>query len=175
MNIDECYQLGHVIKTHGLKGEVNIFLDVDHPSEYQELGSVFVEINQKLVPFFIESMQLKGNKALVKFEDVDSLEQAEELSSKRIYMPLASLPTLDDDQFYYHEIIGYQVKEVHAGELGVVKNVYTSGAQDLVAMEYRGKEILIPVADEILVKIDRDQQLLEVAIPDGLLEIYLDE
>ena len=90
-------------------------------------------------------------------------------------MPLASLPTLDDDQFYYHEIIGYQVKEVHAGELGVVKNVYTSGAQDLVAMEYRGKEILIPVADEILVKIDRDQQLLEVAIPDGLLEIYLDE
>ena len=90
MNIDECYQLGHVIKTHGLKGEVNIFLDVDHPSEYQELGSVFVEINQKLVPFFIESIQLKGNKALVKFEDVDSLEEAEELQSKRIYRPLTS-------------------------------------------------------------------------------------
>ena len=175
MNIDECYQLGHVIKTHGLKGEVNIFLDVDHPSEYQELGSVFVEINQKLVPFFIESIQLKGNKALVKFEDVDSLEEAEELQSKRIYRPLTSLPGLDEDQFYYHEIIGYQVKDVKGEKLGVVKNVYTSGAQDLLAIAYQGKEILIPVADEILKKVDRDQEMLEVAIPEGLLEIYLDE
>ena len=175
MNIDECYQLGHVIKTHGLKGEVNIFLDVDDPSEYHELGSVFVEINQKLVPFFIESIQLKGNKALVKFEDVATLEQAEELQSKRIYVPLADLPDLEEHQFYYHEIVGYRVKETSRGLLGTVKNVYTSSGQDLVAVEYQGKEILIPVADEIIKKVDKDQKTLDVTLPGGLLELYLDQ
>ena len=174
MNIDECFQLGYVIKTHGLKGEVNIFLDVDEPSEYTDLGSVFVEINQKLVPFFIESIQLRGNKALLKFEDVDSLEQAGELQSKSLYLPLTALPDLAEGQFYYHEIVGYGIRTKEHGLIGQVKEVYTSGLQDLMAVEYKEREILIPVADEIIKKIDRDQKVLDVTLPDGLLEIYLD-
>lgn len=70
MNIDACYQLGYVIKKHGVKGEVSVLLDVDFPEEYSELESVFVEINQKLVPFFIEAIQIRDDKAVIKFEHI---------------------------------------------------------------------------------------------------------
>ena len=55
MGFDDCYQLGNVVKTHGLRGELVIFLDVDHPELYQEMESVLVDMNGKLVPFFIET------------------------------------------------------------------------------------------------------------------------
>ena len=174
MNIDECYQLGYVIKKHGLKGEVNVLLDVDDPVQYTALESVFVEINQKLVPFFIESIQIKGNKALVRFEDINSVEQAEQLQSCALYLPLTLLPKLDDHRFYYHEIIGYQVVDQRLGAIGKVKDVYTSGKQDLLAIEFQSKEILVPVSDEVVGKVDRELATLAVTLPEGLLEIYLD-
>ena len=85
MNIDACYQLGYVIKKHGTKGEVSVYLDVDYPEEYTNLESVFVETNQKLVPFFIDTNQIRDNKAVIRFEDVDTQDQAAELKSKKLY------------------------------------------------------------------------------------------
>ncbi|TRX53032.1 16S rRNA processing protein RimM [Fulvivirga sp. M361] len=174
MKIDECYQLGYVIKKHGLKGEVNVLLDVDHPLEYSNLESVFVEINQKLVPFFVEYIQIKQNKALIKFEDINSIEQAEDLRSCALYLPLTFLPELDSNQFYYHEIIGYAINDDQHGSIGRIKDVYTSGKQDLLAIEFKAKEILVPITDEVIRKVDHERNVLEVALPDGLLEIYLD-
>ncbi|ELR71370.1 16S rRNA processing protein RimM [Fulvivirga imtechensis AK7] len=174
MNVDECFQLGYVIKRHGLSGEVNIFLDVDFPQEYQELESVFVEINDKLVPFFVDSLILKGNKAIVRFEDVNTVDGAEELKGKRLYLPLSNLPQLDEGQFYFHEIIGYQVMDAVVGAIGEVRDVYSSPQQDLLAVDHDGKEILIPIIDDIIGKADHDKKELQVALPEGLLDIYLD-
>lgn len=174
MNIDECFQLGYVIKRHGLSGEVNIFLDVDFPQEYQELESVFVEINDKLIPFFIDSLILKGNKAIVRFEDVNTVEGAEELKGKRLYLPISNLPQLDEGQFYFHEVIGYQVVDVVAGAIGEVTDIYSSPQQDLLAVDHQGKEILIPVIDDIVRKADHNKKELQVTLPEGLLDIYLD-
>lgn len=174
MNIDECFQLGYVIKRHGLSGEVSILLDVDVPQEYQKLESVFVEINDKLVPFFIESMQLRDNKAIVRFEDINTADQAEELRSRKLYLPLANLPRLKEGQFYYHQIIGYKVIDAVAGDIGEARDVYTSPKQDLLAVDHQGKEVLIPINDEIIREADHDLKELKVILPEGLLDIYLD-
>ena len=88
MSPDACYQLGYVIKKHGLQGEVNIFLDVDFPEEYSRLESVLIEVDQQLVPFFIERIDIRGQKGIVKFEEVNDVEGAEELKSARLYLPL---------------------------------------------------------------------------------------
>ncbi|MBL6449772.1 16S rRNA processing protein RimM [Fulvivirga sp. 29W222] len=174
MNVGECFQLGYVIKKHGLSGEVSIILDVDVPHEYQELESVFVEINDKLVPFFIESISIKGNKAIVRFEDVNTLEQADELKGKGLFLPLSMLPELDDDKFYYHQVMGYHVIDTTAGDVGVIVDVYTSPNQDLLAIDHRGKEVLVPINDEIIGKVDHEKSTLNVNLPEGLLDIYLD-
>lgn len=173
MRIEDCYQLGNITKPHGLQGEVQAYLDVDVPEEYTELESVFVEINQKLVPFFVESMSLRGNKAIVAFEDITTLEQAESLRGSALYLPLDVLPDLGEDQFYYHEIIGFTVQDAVKGALGTVAEVYAGGMQDIIRMDYEGKEVLIPVSDGIIGAIDREAKLLHVSLPEGLLDIYL--
>ena len=175
MRIDDCYQLGYVIKTHGLDGEVSILLDVDIPDDYHALESVFVAVQgtETLVPFFLEHIVIQQNKALVKFEDVDSIEQAEPLVKAGLYLPLTSLPALSEDQYYYHEIIGFRVVDQQAGDLGTVKDVYSTAGQDMIAMDYEGKEVLIPINDNIITRVDKAQQVVHVDLPEGLLEVYL--
>jgi small subunit ribosomal protein S16 len=106
MNIDACYQLGYIVRTHGVKGQVVAFFDVDYPEDYEELESVFLQISGKLVPFFIESLDLQPDgRILLKLEDVDSIVEAEKLKSVPLYLPLNTLPELGEDQFYFHDVI----------------------------------------------------------------------
>lgn len=173
MNIDECYQLGYVIRKHGLDGAVNIHLDVDNPESYKNLESVFVEINQKLVPFFIEDIQIKNNKAVVYFEDVADVEAAESLKSKALYLPLSVLPPLGKGQFYYHEVMGYSMHDQQQGLVGVLKDIYESPKQDLMSVDCKGKEVLVPVTDDIITSVDHEAAIIYVNLPEGLLDIYL--
>ncbi|RFS14604.1 ribosome maturation factor RimM [Emticicia sp. C21] len=176
MTKEDCYLLGKITKTHGLKGELAIWLDVDYPEEYEELDSVLLEIKGELVPHFVEEIQIRPNKSIIKFEDIDTIEAASKLVNCDIYLPEDSLPELeDDDQFYYHEIIDYDVVDEIKGKLGKVLAVYTSDRQDLIAMQYEGKEVLIPIDDDIVKTVDREKKELYTNLPEGLLEIYLED
>ncbi|AMM51481.1 ribosome maturation factor RimM [Rufibacter sp. DG15C] len=173
MTLDACFQLGYIVRTHGTKGQVVAFFDVDFPEEYDELESVFLLINGKLVPFFIDDLnpQDKG-KSIIKFEDVDTVVQAEKLKGTSLYLPLKMLPELEEDQFYFHEVIGYTVVDSVLGELGTVETFFDLPAQDLLAMQYQGHEILIPVNDEVIQRTDKAERKLYVTLPEGLMEVY---
>ncbi|MEO9965165.1 MAG: ribosome maturation factor RimM [Reichenbachiella sp.] len=174
MTIDDCYQIGHVIKTHGLKGEVQLFLDVDNPSEYQDLESMFVHQNNTLVPFFVEYLQINANKAIVKFEEIDEIEQAKSLVACQIYLPLSLLPDLDDGEYYLHQLVGMELYD--KGKLiGTVKELFEIGPQELISVIHQNKEVLIPIKDEILLKVDVKNNKIEADIPDGLIDIYLED
>lgn len=175
MQVDECYQLGYILKPHGLQGELDVFLDVDFPEDYQELESVFVELpgSGTLVPFFIEHISITPKKSVVKFEDIDTIEQAEGLIKASLYLPLNTLPELEDYQFYFHEIIGFTVQDKNEGPLGTVKDVYAANGQDLLAMDYKNREILIPISNEIVPRVDKAQKIIFTHLPEGLLDIYL--
>jgi 16S rRNA processing protein RimM len=173
MNIENCFQLGYISKTHGVQGEVTFVLDVDNPEEYDNLESVFLEINNKLVPFFVTHFQLQREKAIVKLEDVNNFENADKLVGCALYLPLTQLPELEEDQFYYHDIISYQIIDENKGALGTIANVYELPHQDLIAMTYQNKEVLIPITDEFITKVDHQKKELHVDLPEGLLEIYL--
>lgn len=175
MNIDACFELGFILKTHGIQGEVTFVLDVDTPEDYKGLESVFIGINGKLVPFFIDKIQITGEKAIVRLEDVNTLEKAEGIVGNTLYLPLQNLPQLDEDQFYYHDIIGYRIIDEVKGPLGIVANIYELPGQDVLAMTYWEKEVLIPITDEIVTGADREIKEVYVVLPDGLLEVYLED
>ncbi|MEM6360154.1 MAG: ribosome maturation factor RimM [Bacteroidota bacterium] len=174
MHPDECFLLGYVIKRHGLKGELSIFLDVDDPEGYSKLESVFVSIDGKLVPFFIERISVKGDRAVVQFEDVNSVDQADELKGCELFLPLTMLPKLEGTSFYYHEIIGFQVIDEVFGKVGRIKDIYTGSGQELLAVMRNDKEILVPVADDTIKSVDREKAEILVNLPAGLLDIYED-
>lgn len=171
MRLEDCFQLGTLGKPHGLQGNVNAFIDADNPYEYQEMESVFVLQHGQLVPFFITAININSNKAIVSFEEINSVEEAAELTGLELYLPLTVLPKLSGAQFYYHEIVGFNVHDAQAGEIGKVVQV-VNGAQDLLVLENGNEEILIPLHDDIVQEVDREKQLLKVSLPEGLLEIY---
>lgn len=178
LDLANYYQLGYVWKTHGLKGEAVFVLDVNEPTIYEGLKSVFVELNGKLVPYFIEEINIQNNKAIVRLEDVKTLEGAETLVGNALYLPLSGLPKLAENQFYYHDIVGYQVVDGKLGALGEVANVYEMAHQDLLALHYvapekmQPVEVLIPITDEIVTGASHTTREVYVNLPEGLLEVY---
>jgi 16S rRNA processing protein RimM len=176
MNKDQCFQLGRVAKVHGLRGEVNVVLDVDYPEDYEGLEHLFLEQKGRLVPFFLEHFVLQpGGKALVKFEDLDSLEQVEPLVGLEIFLPLSELPQLDEDQYYFHELIGFEVFDENLGLIGPVQIIYDLETQDLLGVTHQGKEVLIPIQDGIILKVDKAAKKVYCQLPEGLLDIYLED
>lgn len=176
MQLDDCYQLGYVVKTHGLRGELQIFLDVDSPQEYQNLESVFVRQGQQLVPFFIESISFNGNKAIVAFDELQDYESAAALKGSELYLPLAALPELEDDQFYLHELAGFTLFDSEDNSLGIIENILETGPQLLLTVKHsEGKELLIPYDKSLLIRLDKKEKKIVLQIPEGLLDLYLND
>ncbi|PMD95603.1 16S rRNA processing protein RimM [Siphonobacter sp. BAB-5405] len=175
MNKEDCYELGRITKVHGLKGEVQLLFEVDDPFEYEDLDSVLLEVKGQLIPYFIEDLNIQSNKIIAKFEDITSIEKATPLVGAKLWLTLDNLPELDDDQFYFHDVIGYQVVDTNVGPLGTVREFASFSLQDLMVMDYEGKEVLIPVIDEIIGEADHEAKTLSVTLPEGLLDIYMSE
>lgn len=177
MTIDECYQLGGIGKTHGLKGFVVAFLDVDDVEAYRKMKSVWLELPPtpgKLTAFTVERVQPQtSDRVLLKLQGIDTVEAAEPLRNAKLYKALEELPELEDDQFYFHDVIGYTVVDEDLGELGTVETFYEMPQQDLMGMSYQGKEVLIPVVDELVLHADEAERKLHVRLPEGLLDVYL--
>ncbi len=177
MNLSECFYLGYVSRVIGTKGRYEIKLDVDHPADYKELESVLILMNSKdktPVPFFIDQVvDLKGQVLRV---DLDkSLINSEILSlkGKEVYLPLSDLKPLSGNSFYYHEVIGFNVIDQTKGDIGKVGEINELPSNPVMTVNQKDVEILIPLRDEILLKVDRKNKKMEINAPDGLIDLYL--
>ena len=174
MTIDDCFQLGYIVKSHGLNGEVQALIDADHPEVYNQLESVFVKQGQSLVPFFIEYIKITGDKALIAFEEIEGVDAARSLKGLELYLPLDLLPELDDSSFYMHEVIDFELIDHENNKVvGKVTSLLEAGPQLIFQVDRDGIEILIPYQKELLIRIDRKNQQIELKIPEGLLDVYL--
>ena len=172
MHADDCFRTGQIIKAHGYKGEVQVDIYLEDSEVLKNMESVFVEINQKLVPFFMEEIRLGEKRAIIKFEDVDSEEDVKYLLKRYIFIPLEELGEEEsEDDLAYAGLIGFKVVDNRSGELGVIEDFIERTGQDLLIMNYQGKEILIPVDPTIIVKVQPGKRTLQVDLPEGLLEI----
>ena len=173
MRKEDCFYLGRIVRKHSFKGEVVLKLDTDEPELYQEMESVFVNIGNNMIPFFIkDSLLQKGNQLRVNFETIQSEADADALLKAGVYLPLSMLPKLTGKKFYFHEIIGFAAEDVAYGAIGTVTGVNDSSAQPLFEIEKEEMQILVPMIDDFIVKIDREQQKILLKTPAGLLDMY---
>jgi len=179
MNIEACYYLGYTSKIHGKQGDIIIKLDVDFPEEYKNLESVFIRLNKtdtSLIPFFISKTQIqKSGNLQIKIEDVNTFEDAKTLIGKEVYLPTTSLPPLTGNKFYYHEVVNFKVIDTNIGELGIIQKVLDHPTQAIFeVINNDKKEILIPITDNIIVGVNREEETIEVTTPEGLVDLYLE-
>jgi len=175
MKKEDCFYLGKIVKKYSFKGEVLLKLDTDQPELYEHLEALFLDINNSLIPYFVDKSQLhKSNLLRLKFEDVSSEIDAEQLLKKEVYLPLALLPKLEGNTFYYHEIIGFHIVDENFGSVGLISGVNDSSAQVLFEIDRNGIEILIPLNDDIISSVDRTNKTVTVNTPPGLIDLYLE-
>lgn len=170
----DCFYLGTIVKKYSFRGEVLVKLDTDQPELYENLDAVFIDLRNNLIPFFVEECKLHKSELLrIKFEEVDTEQDAESLLKYDLYLPLESLPKLEGDKFYFHEVIGFSIQDKNFGKVGIIKGINDSTAQPLFEIDREGTEILIPVNDDFIKKVDRKNKLILVETPDGLIDLYL--
>ncbi|SFN10970.1 16S rRNA processing protein RimM [Paenimyroides ummariense] len=174
MRKKDCFYLGKIAKKYSFKGEVLVYLDTDEPELYTELESMFVEINGHLVPFFIEKSSIHREKFLrTQFEDMDSEEDADTIVGKDVYLPLTMLPKLEGNKFYYHEVVGFDAIDQRLGNFGTILRISDNGVQALFEVQKDDAVILIPLIDEFIIEVNRENKSILFNTPEGLIDLYL--
>lgn len=170
---EDCFYIGKIVKKHGFKGEVVLRLDTDIPEAYENMESLFLQRAGAMVPFFIQRSSLSGQFLRMKLEGVDTETDAERLLRAEAYLPMECLPELNDDQFYYHEVQGFCAENASDGSrIGTIVRVDDASVQALFVIERQGKEILVPVVDDFIDRVDKPRRTIRFRLPEGLLELY---
>lgn len=173
MTKDNCFFFGKITKTHGLKGELTLKTDISDPKDFKDLKYLLIEEKNNLIPYFIEKQTISGDKMFIGLQDVNTVEKASAFIGRSTFLPNDFLPELDEDDFYFKEIIGFTIVDEALGEIGIISDVIEYPTQAVIQVIKDEKEILIPVHDDIITKILKKERTIVVRTPDGLVDMYL--
>jgi 16S rRNA processing protein RimM len=174
MDYNENFRIGYITKTRGLKGEVQLFFEFNNP-DLLDLDLIFIEINRQLVPFFVSSYKLQSNNTGYFFlEDIDHIDKAQELLRKSVFLPNNKMPEREDGEFLIEDLKGFNVFDSNYGELGVILEINEYPQQFVATVSYKSQEVLFPLNDDFIEEIDEEKKELHINLPDGLLDVYLD-
>jgi 16S rRNA processing protein RimM len=81
---------------------------------------------------------------------------------------------LEGNKFYFHEVIGFEVEDEEKGRIGVIEGVYENTRTPLLSIMFNGKEILMPVIDEVILDVNREAKLMKIKAPQGLIDLYIE-
>ena len=166
-------QIGFTKKTHGIRGELKLTVEDAYEDLLLESDRIFLEIRGSKQPFFIEHLR-GGGELIVKFEDVDSREDALLLQSRGIFLPSSEIPEMETDDsggLEYGRIVGYRIVDRQAGEIGTVEEVLEMPQQEMALVLYEGREVLIPLNPDFVKNIDDEATQVAVDLPEGLLSL----
>ncbi|MEH7222536.1 ribosome maturation factor RimM [Bacillus sp. JJ1566] len=170
--MDKWYNVGKIVNTHGIKGEVRIISRTDFPEERYKIGNtlyIFLE-NKEPIEVKVQSYRTHKNFDLVTFDGFENVNDVEPFKGALIKVHESQLGELEDGEYYFHEIIGCTVITEEGEELGAIKEILTPGANDVwVVKGAKGKEILIPFIDDIVKEIDIEEQRITIHLMEGLI------
>lgn len=174
---DEISAVGKLQKTHALKGELNVMLDID-PEYLEEGNPAIIDIDGIYVPFYAESIRTKGSFSyLVKFEGIDSEFEAKKLVNKTVYARKDKLKeymeeNYDEDYTLYDDLIGCTIVDTEKGEIGKVVEIDSNTENELFIVERPdGNIVYIPLTEDFIEEIDEDSKTIRMNLPDGLLDL----
>lgn len=173
MSTGEPYvEIGHSKKTHGVDGEVKVFIEPEYLDAFLEAAVVFFDVQGGYVPFFVERIR-EASALLLKLEDVNSPEAAAAVTGKSLYMRSADLQFVSTGAAAvdYTFLEGFRIVDRESGPVGPIREILEYPQQVLAVVDYRGKEVLVPLHDQLITRVDKEAQVLEMDLPEGLLAL----
>ncbi len=162
-------KVGKISKPNGLQGKVNIILDPAAGKHIKTDSPLFINLDGQRVPFFVEEVEsVSSDHAIVKFEFIDNIDQAREISGCEVYIDTIQKSTSQDDSDNLNRVIGYEAYDQKAGYLGKVSDFIESDINPVLMIEFGEKELLVPAVADFILQINHLEQSIHFSLPDGL-------
>lgn len=164
--------LGTISRSHGLKGAFKLNILVEECPQLEKEEPVFIQLQGGPVPFFVEEFSIQSNTtALLKVDDVDTIEGSEKLVGKEVWLPIDRFSEFDQ-LGKADDMVGFEVHDINHGYLGKISAIMHMQQHPILEVRKEEVEILIPYVEEIVKEVDAKQRKVVVETPDGLIGIY---
>jgi 16S rRNA processing protein RimM len=167
------FNVGKIVNTHGVKGEVRVISRTDFPEERYKVGNTLYIWQEKgTEPLVVNVTSHRQHKSfdLLTFEGYNNVNEVEQLKGSLLKVPEEQLGELPEGEYYYHEIIGCTVVTEDGETIGTIKEILSPGANDVwVIKQPKGQDVLIPYIDEVVLQVNIDEKLVTIQVMEGLL------
>lgn len=171
--MEKWFNVGKIVNTHGIKGEVRVISRTDFPEERYKIGNVlylFMPKSNAPIELTVKSHRSHKNFDLLTFEGYENINEVEKFRDGIIKVSESQLGDLNEGEYYYHEIIGCSVATIDGEELGKVSEILSPGANDVWVVKGKGgKELLIPYIEDVVKKVDIKEKIILIEPMEGLL------
>ncbi len=164
----EYTELGKIVNTHGIKGEVRIYPYTDDMKAALKLKKIYLDSSKEEV--LVRSIKVHKNMFIASLDKIDSMEKAEKLKDKMIYKESAKAEDLEEDEYYVSDLIGLEVLLENGESFGIVKDIISTGANDVYTISTKEHgEVLIPAIKDVVKKIDIKEKKIYISLMEGLI------
>ena len=169
--MESRFQVGVISSTHGVRGEVKVFPTTDDVKRFKKLKEVILDTGREELILTIESVKFFKQFAILKFKGYDNINDIEKYKGKSLYVERANAVRLQKDEYFIADLMGCKVVDEEENPLGVLKDVLETGAKDVyIVTSPEGKELLFPAIKECVLKVDVENELIQVRVMPGLLD-----
>ncbi len=167
--MQELLQVGTIIKTHGIRGEVKVYPLTDDVNRFKSLKEVILEPDKDNITLEIEGVKFFKNLVIIKFKNYNNINDIEIHVKKGIYVTRDNAVELEDDEYFVADLIGLKVVTDEDEDFGMVKDVLHTGANDVYVIDHEGKEVLVPAIRECILDISIEDNLMKIHLMEGLV------
>ena len=160
---DDLIPLGKIIKPHGVKGELKVFLYNDRSSTLKEGLYIWFKLDEKFVKYSVINLRGVTKKSqILKIKEVDTFDKAMIISKKEFFVSRNDFEELDENSFYLNDLIGCDVFDEKNQSLGKILDVLNFPANDVLLISYEDKEIMVPFVEDFILLFDLDNRLVKL-------------
>ncbi len=164
----EYLRVGIITSTHGLKGEVKVFPTTDSPDRFEDLDEVWIGDGTRMKKVSVNRVKYFKQFVILSFRGIEVIEEVQPYVKQEIYVSREDALPLEEDEYYVADLIGLRVISDEDEDLGRLKDVLETGANDVYLVEKEGKELLIPAIHECILDVDLDKGCVTVHLMEGL-------
>lgn len=170
--MEDLLQVGIITSTHGVRGEVKVYPTTDDPRRFRRLKEVVLDTGRKKINLEIEGVKFFKQFVILKFKGLDNINDIEKYRQKSLYVTRKNAVRLQRDEYFIADLIGLKVQDEDGTELGTVKDVIETSANDVYEVEMAdGRSLLLPAIKQCILNVDVENGMMQVHVLEGLLDL----
>lgn len=168
--MQEYFRVGVIANTHGIRGEVKVFPTTQDPKRFQGMKEIILDTGSEKIELEVASARFFKNLVILKFKGIDNINDIEKYKGMDLLVRREQAIPLEEGEYYIADIIDAKVVTEDGEEFGILKDVLTTGANDVYVVEHQGKEVLLPVIPDCVLARDMERKIVTIHVMKGLLD-----